>query len=217
MIKYMFCLFMMFSLYHECSCQIIDQYKSYEKEYNLIFLKFKTHIIQSIEDEIEVSDTSNLKFVLLNYILSDSPLDTANLSSFKKGEISSVRMNEFISRLKDFYQPFRENKEQEIAQHLSAIPLRLSRDKCIYEKLTPFQQANTFVYFDDRQPDTPIGYMLFLPKYNKSITAPRIWSWTLQFELGHWAFKSPMGVVGMEYLFSEGVTGPKPENRLEKH
>ena len=185
-----------------------------EKEYLDVFNGFKSYIIRSIEMKVDVADTVNMKHVLLNYVMSEYDLDTLNTNHFNLNEIPEQKLKDFGQMLGSFYQYFFEKRQSNSAQHLSAIPLRLSSDKCIYEKLTPFQRENTFVYFDDRYPEKPLGYMLFVPKFKKTITASRIWSWTLQFESGYWAFKSPMGTVGMEYFISEGVKGPKPENRI---
>lgn len=174
-----------------------------------IFKNFKSYLVSIIEKDVELSDTSQIKYVLLNYIMSESSLDTLNKNHFKQNEISFEKFNHFLNEYKKFHQYFYERKHLNIAQHLSALPIRLSSDKCMYEKLIPFQQQNTLVYFDDRYPEKILGYMLFIPKLKDVISAPRIWSWTLQFEAGHWAFRSPMGTVGIEYFISEGIEGPE--------
>ena len=92
---------------------------------------------------------------------------------------------------------------------MKAIPVRLSNDKCIYDKLTVFQKENTFIYFDDRHPEKVLGYMLFIPRIKNVMPAPRIWSWILQFRFGLWNFKAVTGEEGLEYFLSEGIKGPE--------
>ena len=71
------------------------------------------------------------------------------------------------------------------------------------------------VYFDDRYPEKTLGFILIKPRIENKIISPRIWSWTLIFQHGKCAFKSPMGTVGLEYLISDGINGPKSEFRIE--
>lgn len=183
--------------------------KKSEKEYLNLFKNFKAYLVNCISNNCDISDSSNMKHVLLNYIISDFNLDTTNKSHFKKNEIPEEKLIRFERQLRLFYQYFFERKKASIAEHLNAIPMRLSFDQCMYEKFTTFQRENTFVYFDDRKPTVPLGYILFVPKFNEKIYEPRIWSWTLQFNMGIWAFESLMGEVGMEHFISEGVKGPE--------
>ncbi|MBE7169656.1 MAG: hypothetical protein INR73_03655 [Williamsia sp.] len=180
-----------------------------EKEILKLFNNFKEYLILSIDKDIEVSDTSQIKHVLLNYILPESSLDTNNRSHFKESEISSRKLSLFISEFKKFHQYFFEQKDRSLAEHLSILPIRLSPNKCIYKEMTLFQQQYTFVYYDNRFPEKILGYILFAPKFKNITSGPRIWSWTLQFDAGHWAFRSPMGTVGMEYFISDGSKGPE--------
>ena len=180
-----------------------------EKECLQTFNEFRNYIVVSIERHRDISDTSSIKYVLLNYIFAESNLDTLDRIHFKKNEISDKSLNDFTSEFSSFYQYFFERNKISVAQHISAIPIRLSSESCIYEKLIPYQQQYTFVYFDDRNPKKILGYLLFVPKFKDKIKAPRILSWTLQFEAGNWAFRSPMGTVGIEYFISEGVKGPE--------
>ena len=192
-----------------CLAQEKDSLNSMEKESLKVFKNFKSFLVKSIKSQEDLTDTINLKHILLNYIASEYNLDSTDVKHFKKGEIPKESFENFKSDFNSFYQYFYERRTSDIVTHLSALPIRLSSDKCIFEKFIPFQKENTLVYFDDRYPNKILGYMLFMPKLNTKSNASRIWSWNLQFEAGYWAFKSLMGSVGVEYFISEGVKGPE--------
>jgi hypothetical protein len=107
------------------------------------------------------------------------------------------------SDLKGFYRYFQEREDKLIIENLTIIPLRLSSDTFIYNRLTKFQKENTFVFFDKRNPQATLGYVLFVPPIQNMISEPRIWSWTLLFKFGKYMFKSATGEVGYEYIFSQ--------------
>ena len=185
--------------------KLMDQ----ENEYLQVFGNFKNYMMNTIEKSVDITDSAQIKHILLNYVITETSVDTIDKYHFKKGEISKENFDMFAREIRGFRQYFLEKKDRSIVQHLCALPIRLSPDKCIYDRLIPFQQQNTLIYFDDRHPEKVLGYILFIPKYKDVTPSPRILSWILQFDAGYWAFRSPMGTVGIEYFISEGVKGPE--------
>ncbi len=86
-------------------------------------------------------------------------------------------------------------------------PIRLSSDTFIYNRMTAFQKENTFVFYDKRNPEKTLGYILFMPPIKDKIEQPKIWSWTLMFQYGKVVFKAITGEEGYEYFFSTQVNG----------
>ncbi len=185
-----------------------SSYTSQEHVYDKLFLDYKQFLVKQIQTKEEIFDTASLKFVLLNYLVSDFPLDSTDERHFKAKEIPEENFKTFKEEYLTSIQFFAERNKDHFMDHLQALPIRLSTEKYIYQRLTDFQKQNTFVFFDDRHPNQPLGFMLFIPSVPNKLNSPRIWSWTLEFAFGVWAFKSPMGLVGVEYLFSNGVEGP---------
>lgn len=209
MYKYLFYIIVITHLSYCSTAQNVSKFNDREKEYLLIFEGFKNYMTNKLLDNSDISDTSEMKFMLLNFIVSDYKLDSTDKLHFKKNEVPNESLLNFEKEIQLLYQFFYERRNLNLIQHLTAIPIRFSSDKCMYEKLTPFQRENTFVYYDNRNSNIPLGYMLFVPKFKKSITESRIWSWTLIFNNGLWAFRSPMGEIGIEHFVSQGIKGPK--------
>lgn len=194
---------------YNCKSQSLSSYTPAEKEYLNLFDAYRSHIDTCISKNVNVLDTVEMKKVLLNYIYANVRLDTMNTRQFNIRELSDQQMKSFKDQFMSFYRFLAERQRDEIVKHLTAIPVRLSKDKCIYDKLTAFQKQNTFIYFDDRHPEKVLGYMLFIPRIKDVMSAPRIWSWILLFKSGFWAFKAVTGEEGMEYFLSEGIKGPE--------
>ena len=93
-------------------------------------------------------------------------------------------------------------KKENLAENISAAPVRFADDKSVYNDLSSFQKENTLVFFDKRSPKKIIGYILFMPPVAKVISEPRIWSWTLTFQYGKYMFRSVTGEEGYEYIFT---------------
>ena len=66
----------------------------------------------------------------------------------------------------------------------------MSKDTFIFNRLSTFQKANTFVFFDKRHPDKTLGYMLFIPPVKNVNPRTKIWSWSLGFKFGKFYFTS---------------------------
>ena len=194
-----------------CHSQKSSQYTPQETEYQELFLNFKHYLNDSIASK-SGSDSSTLKRASLDYLFVNGRLDSSNRRSFKPNELSLKQYQSLYEQYHHFYQFFSEREKIRLISHLSAMPIRLSTDKCLYEKLSPYQKENTFIYFDDREPDHILGYLLFIPKIPGKIYASRIMSLTLLFDSGVWTFKSFTGEIGLEYFLSEGIRPPNPEN-----
>jgi hypothetical protein len=194
-----------------CHSQKVSQYTPQENDYNQLFIRFKQYLANSISNKVDASDSSTLKKLSLDYLFVNGVLDSLNTTTFNASEISAKQFQNLKEGYRHFYQFFNEKEKIKLASHLNSMPIRLFPDKCIYTKLSPYQQANTFIYFDDRKPDQVLGYLLFVPKIPGKLSASRIMSSTLLFDSGVWAFKSFTGEIGVEYFLSGGIRPPDPE------
>jgi hypothetical protein len=180
-----------------------DNFTKQEKTCINIFNGFTSYIKTCIKNKTEVNDSSSINYILLNFLFIDKNLDSSRISQLKENEISTEQLNNLRSELKGFYRYFQERGDKLIIENLIIIPIRLSKDTFVYNQLTTFQKENTFVFFDKRNPQATLGYVLFVPPIKGIITEPRIWSWTLLFQFGKYMFKSATGEVGSEYIFSQ--------------
>lgn len=75
-----------------------------------------------------------------------------------------------MSFVNEFYNYFVNNKKEELIENLTALPVQKSNDTFIFNKFNSFQKENTMVFFDKRNPDKTLGYILFFPS-TKNITS----------------------------------------------
>jgi hypothetical protein len=183
--------------------QKVGDLTNQEKRFISVFNGFTGYISSCIKNNTDVNDTPSIKYILLNFLFIDKNLDSAKIYQLKENELSTKQLNNLQSDLKGFYRYFQEREDKLIIENLTIIPLRLSSDTFIYNRLTKFQKENTFVFFDKRNPQATLGYVLFVPPIKNMISEPRIWSWTLLFKFGKYMFKSATGEVGYEYIFSQ--------------
>lgn len=166
-----------------------------------VFNGFTDYVRTSIKNKTGIEDTASIKYVLLNFLFIDKNLDSTQKTQFKENELSTEQLTNLKEELKSFYRYFQERKHDSIIENLSIIPIRLSSDTFIYNRITRFQKENTFVFYDKRNPKATLGYILFVPPIKNIISQPRIWSWTLLFKFGKYMFKSATGEEGYEYIF----------------
>ena len=149
----------------------------------------------------DITGDSSLNYILLNYLFIDRKLDSTQNSQlgdnvFKKGELER-----FKRELLDYFRYFEEKSDTAFIDDIDIIPLRLSKDTLIYDRMTEFQKANTYVLYDKKNPEKTLFYILFIPPIKDYIKEPRIWSWKLGYQYGKFIFTSPNGEEGYEHLF----------------
>ena len=166
-----------------------------------LFNRFTNYLESNIKNKTEITDSDQLKYILINYLFIDKKLDSG-LTHFKADELSNQQFIYLKSELKKIYQYFQERENRSLIENLNIVPIRLSSDTFIYNRLTTFQKENTFVFYDKRNPKSTLGYVLFIPPIKNIIAEPRIWSWTLLFKFGQYQFESTIGELGYEYIFS---------------
>jgi hypothetical protein len=179
----------------------MTRYTKNESKCINVFNAFINSVEAHIKDKTDITDSTNLKHVLIDYLFVDKKLATTDSVTFKLGEINNEDLTTLKSELKVFYRFLQERGAKTLAKNLGAMPLRLSNDKFIYNRLTPFQKENTLIFFDKRNPHKTLGYILFIPDNLSSAGKPKIWSWTLMFKFGKYIFKSVTGQEGAEYIF----------------
>lgn len=155
------------------------------------------------------SDSVELIYLVTNYVFpgvfwSNSKMDSATIKHMREGYFE--RESEGIRIFKEFLLYMEPGKIDE----LECIPIRLFPEKCIYDKLKPYQKENTIVYFFRSRPSEPLGYMLMAPsslifKGSK----PMIFAWDLCISLGHYFFRTLSGNIEERFFF-EGISGPEP-------
>lgn len=186
-----------------CSCysQKQQQLNSTEEKCIKIFKNFHDFIKHDNMNNLDITSDSSLNYILLNYLFIDRKLDSTQNSQlgdnvFKKGELER-----FKRELLDYFRYFQEKSDTAFIDNIDIIPLRLSKDTFIYDRMTEFQKANTYVLYDKRNPEKILFYLLFIPPIKDYINEPRIWSWKLGYEYGKFIFTSPNGEEGYEHLF----------------
>jgi uncharacterized protein YcfL len=189
--KYIFIMLILVS----ASCRSQESnYTEKEKSFVQLFHRF-------INDVQKNADSTGLKYFLLNYLFINSKLDTSDVQHVNFTEIKNEQRQVLGRQLKTFSDYIMNHSGLET--NMEARPARFGADKNIYNALTAFQKENTLVFYDKRSPEKVIGYMLFMPPVNKIIKEPRIWSWTLTYQLGKYMFRSVTGEDGYEYIFGE--------------
>lgn len=148
----------------------------------------------------DIGDDAHLKYVQQYFVFANRALDSSNQTSLSNNGLAGDQVKSLKNELNNFSNFIREYKKDQPAGNLTLIPIRLSNDTSVYKRLTGFQKENTFVLYDNRFPDSTLGYVLFFSRL-KNIN-DRIWSWTLLFKFGKYMFKSVAGEEGYEYIFS---------------
>lgn len=165
------------------SCSSQNNYSEKEKKLIDLFKSFTDYI----KTKTDITDSTQLKYLMEDYLFVD-----AKIPSNEKIEVLKKQVKTFYNFL----------KKENLAENISAVPVRFADDKSVYNDLSSFQKENTLVFFDKRSPKKIIGYMLFMPRVAKVISEPRIWSWTLLYQYGKYMFKSVTGEEGYEYIFT---------------
>lgn len=190
-----------------CTAQMKSNYTPKEISCLKVFNEFTGHIKNLINNNEDIDNTSELKYILLNYLFVNSKLDSSKTSEIASNELSADQLNSLKKQLKTFFKFLQEREDKNLAENLTSVPFRLSNDKSIYNNLSSFQKENTFIFFDKRYPKKTLGYILFVPALNKIVSTPRIWSWTLTYQYGRYMFKSVTGEEGYEFIFTPDEKG----------
>ena len=173
-----------------------------EKEINL-FNHFKNYIVSSINKKEDFSDSAHLEYMVQNFFFINLKADSLNRDQINLNEINTEKMLYLKKSVSDFFNYFINNKNEKLAENLTAVPIRLSKDTFIFNRLNKFQKENTLVFFDKRHPEKTIGYLLFIPAIKNINPETKIWSWSLGFKFGKFYFTSLTGEEGYEYMFGD--------------
>ncbi len=175
--------FLLMMLLISFSCSSQNNYSEKEKKFLDLFKSFTDYI----KTKTDITDSTQLKYLMQEYLFVD-----AKIPSNEKIEVLKKQVKTFNNFL----------QKDNLAENISAVPVRFADDKSVYNHLSSFQKENTLVFFDKRSPKKIIGYILFMPPVAKVISEPRIWSWTLTFQYGKYMFRSVTGEEGYEYIFT---------------
>lgn len=194
------CYIILLAMLVSFSCGSQNKYSERDEAYSKLLDSFTDYIKNSVKDRKDIIDSSHLKHIALNYLFVDSKLDSSDVANLKSSELSNEKINILKNQLKSFRNfLFSENN---LAKNLKAMPIRLMKDKIVYNELSSFQKENTWALYDSRSPEKSLVYILFIPPVERVISAPRIWSWVLTFQYGKYLFKSVTGEEGHELIFS---------------
>lgn len=193
-------LFLM-STFNSSYSQQGQHFTSEELKCMKVFYSFASCVKNNIKNNSQITDSSKLKYFLINYLFVDKKLDT-EVTQLKENELNKEQLITLKLQLKELYQYFQERENISLIENLEILPIRLSTDTFIYNRLTAFQKENSFIFFDKRIPKETLGYVLFIPSIKDLIKEPRIWSWTLMFQFGKFIFRSATGEEGHEFIFS---------------
>ena len=177
-------------------------YTGNEQKAMNLFYEFKDYVIESINSNIDFSDSSHLEYMLQHFFFINVKPNSLSNEQVNLKEISSEKMDNLKKSIGTFYNYFLNNKNEKLAENLTALPIRESKDTFIFQRFNAFQKANTLVFFDKRHPDKTLGYMLFIPPVKNVNPRIKIWSWILGFKFGKFYFTSLTGEEGYEYMFN---------------
>ena len=178
------------------------KYTSNEKEEIKLFNDFKNYITDCIRNKYDITDSVRLNYIVSNYIFINAKADSSQLPPSNLHNSTNQQLNNLKETVNTFYRFLQERENKKLSENLVAIPVRISPDKYIYDRLTNFQKNNTVIFFDKREPTKTLGYMLFIPAIKHVTSSGKIWSWSLVFKFGKFMFKSVTGEEGYEYMFS---------------
>ena len=128
-----------------------------------LFSDFQNYVANSINRHEDINDSSHLKYILLHFIFINKQLDSSNETTLNENEITPDELKNLRKEINDFYTFLQGYGKNQLPENLSLIPIRLSADSIIYNRLTKFQKGNTFVFYDKRLPGKALGYILFIP------------------------------------------------------
>jgi hypothetical protein len=168
-----------------------------QKDLNLFF-EFKNYLIHSINQKVDLIDSTHLYYMLQNFFF-------VNIKTDSLRYISSDKLDYLRKSVTEFYNYFVSDKNEKVAENLAAIPIRKSKNTFIFNNLNSFQKVNTLLFFDKRHPEKTLGYMLFIPPIKNINSQTKIWSWSLGFKFGKFYFTSLTGEEGYEYMFGDAM------------
>ena len=137
-----------------------------QKNINL-FNDFINYLVSASNKNEDIGDDAHLKYVLLHYLFINKKLDCSNQTTIRITSLRPIRLGSLKKELNDLFNFLQADRKRSLADNLTLMPIRLSHDTSIYNKLTDFQKANTFILFDKRFPDTTISYILFYSSVKK--------------------------------------------------
>ena len=196
-----FILIFLLLLTHVCISQNKTVTVSEQKNINL-FNDFINYVISAVHKKEDINDTAHLRYIVLNYVFTNKQPDSTDQSTPNNSALTADQLKSLKKELNIFYTFLQQHEKDDLATNLTLMPVRLSHNTFIYDKLTNFQKENTFILYDKRFPGKAISYVLFIPAVKNIIRNERIWSWTLLFKFGRYMFKSLTGEEGYEYIFS---------------
>jgi hypothetical protein len=173
-----------------------------QKEMNLFF-DFKNYIISNINQKADVTDSAHLEYLLEHFLFINIKGDSLHTGQLALNEIPAEKTDYLKKSINELYNYLVENKEKKLAENLSAIPIKKSKDLFILNKFNSFQKENCLLFFDKRHPDKTLGYMLFIPSTKNVNSQIKIWSWSLGFKFSKFYFTSLLGEEGYEYMFGD--------------
>ena len=173
-----------------------------QKEINLFF-NFKNYIISNINQKADIADSAHLEYMLEHFFFINIKPDSLHPAQLTLNEIPTKKMDYLKKSVNEFYNYLVNNKRKTLAENLSAIPIRKSKDSFILNKFNSFQKENCLLFFDKRHPDKTLGYMLFIPPIKNANSQLKIWSWSLGFKFGEFYFTSFLAEEGYEYRFGD--------------
>lgn len=188
-------------LYSACYGQKKSQLDSTEKECILMFHNFLDYIKHDKMNSEGITGDAAINYILLNYLYIDRQLDSTGKGNLGETVFREGELKRFKRELMDFARYFLEKSDAGFIDSIQIIPLRLSKDTFIYDRMTKFQKKNTYVVYHNSNPDKALFYMLFIPPIKDRISEPRIWSWKLGYQYGKFMFTSPNGKEGYELIF----------------
>jgi len=173
------------------------------KEINL-FNDFKNYIVTHINQKADILDSNHLEYMLQKFFFINLKADSLNRGQIiNLNKIKPEKMLYLKKSISDFFNYFVERENEKVAENITAMPIRISKDTFIFNRLTSFQKENSLVFFDKRNPNKTLGYLLFIPPIKGVNTETKIWSWKLGFMFGKFFFTSLDGEEGYEYMFSD--------------
>lgn len=174
---------------------------SVEEKCIKVFKDFHNYINHNKINDFDIVGDSSIKHILLNYLFIDRELDSTGKKQIGEDIFKEGELKRFKRELLDYVRYFQEKSDTAFINNIDIIPLRLSNDTSIYNQMTKFQKANTYVLYDKRDPDKTLFYLLFFPPMKDYFSEPRIWSWKLGYQYGKFMFTSPNGEEGYEHIF----------------
>lgn len=148
----------------------------------------------------KIKDSVDINVLLSEYLLIASRSPYIENSDLEK---ISVELNSFYNLLS--------NRK---LSNIMVRPLRLIKNKHVYQSMITAQRKNTLAVFDKTDPDRILNYMLFIPGDIVKSKKPRILGWKLCFSHGVYYYEDFIGMRGLDVFFIEVRAPEKPLSRL---